>query len=132
MSVIPSTQKDLYRRGVDLLVAGDAAGALRVLEPLVAEGDRSARLALAKAHLELEDGAAAAPHLAVLLGAASGDDGMRAYLHLLAASAASFAGRADDAERQLDAALEADTRLERSVRAFRRRLRKERVPRVRL
>jgi hypothetical protein len=132
VSVTESTRQDQYRRGVDLLLAGDADGALQLLVPLAAEGDRSVRLALAKAHLEREDGAAALPHLAALLGAAPEDAGMRAYLHLLTASASSYAGLADDAERHLDASQEADPRLERAVRALRRRLRKDRPPRVRL
>lgn len=132
MSVTESTQQDAYRRGVDLLLAGDAEGAVRLLEPLAAEGDRFVRLALAKAHLEREDGAAAAPHLAALLGDPPEDTGTTAYLHLLAASAASFAGRADDAEAHLEASLAADPRLERAVRALRRRLRKGRPAKVRL
>lgn len=132
MSVTESTQQESYRRGVDLLLAGDAAGAAHLLEPLATGGSRPAQLALAKAHLEREDGAAAAPLLATLLATGPADPGMAAYLHLLAASAASFAGLPEDAEREMEAALAADARLERSVRALRRRIRKGRPPRVRL
>jgi hypothetical protein len=132
VSVTESTQQDLYRRGVDRLLAGDAEGAVGLLEPLAADGDRSVLLALAKAHLEREDGAAAGPHLGALLAAPPEDAGMTAYLHLLAASAASYAGLAEEAERHLDASLAADPRLERSVRELRRRLRKGRMPKARL
>lgn len=132
MPVTETTRQDLYRQGVNCLVEGRFDEAVERLQPAASQGDPNARLALGRAYLELGRGTEAAAQLDALLCASPESSGMRAYLHLLAASAAAFTGRVDDAERHLDLAQSGDARLEHAVRNLRRRLRKGSPPLVRL
>ena len=123
MSSAPDSHlRELYRRGVQLLLEGqarDAAGALR--EPADA-GSPEAALALAKALLELGEGAAAYDRLGPLLATPPADPGLHAYLQLLTARALSTAGRPDEAIRLLEEAPRSDPRMEPVARDMRRRV----------
>lgn len=117
-----------YRRGVDALLDGRLDDAARDLAAPAAAGMPGAPLALAKLHLQREEGEPARRHLAALLADPPGDPGMHAYLRLLSAVAAGMAGDPDAALADLEDAMRLDPRVEVAARALRRRLEKRRPP----
>ncbi len=117
-----SNLREDYRRGAELLVAGQAREAVQSLIGPADAGAPEAALALAKAHLELGEGAEAYARLGPLLATPPNDPALHAYLQLLAAAALSAAGRPDEAIRLLDEAPGTDPRLEAIARDMRRRV----------
>ena len=84
------TRHSTYPDAIDRLLAGRPEEAARLLEGMPrGERTREAGLALAKAYLELGQGAAAAEILDDLVAVAESDQpsGLRAYLTLLSAKA---------------------------------------------
>lgn len=121
---------DAYRRGVAALLEGRLDAAARELAGPREAGLPEARLAWAKLLLEREDGAAARGILADLLAVPPSDPGMHAYLLILEAAAAARCGDREAADRSLEAASRRDARMDGVARALRRRLEKDRPPRV--
>jgi len=129
----PDPDPRSYLEGVDLLCAGNAAGALSLLEALPrGERSRDRLLALAKAYLELERGEDAALCLEPLVQDPPEDSGERALLGILLASARARAGRREDARAGLEGVAATDARLERAARALRKRIDQGAPPVVRL
>lgn len=134
MDRVPSPSPDLldaYRRGVSALLEGRLDDAAKDLAAPLEAGLPEARLAWAKLHLEREDGAAARAILSDLLAAPPSDPGGHAYLLVLDAAAAARTRDIPGALQSLDAASRVDSRMDPVVRALRRRIEKDRPPRVR-
>jgi hypothetical protein len=117
-----SDLRESYRRGTELLVEGRAREAVALLGAPADAGAPEAILALAKAHLELGEGAEAHARLGLLLATPPDDPGMHAYLQLLAAHALSAVGRPGEATRLLEEAARIDPRMEPVARDMRRRV----------
>lgn len=134
MDRVPSPSPDLldaYRRGVNALIEGRLDAAADDLAAPLAAGLPEARLAWVKLQLEREDGAAARAALAELLATPPSDPAGHAYLLVLEASAAARTRDLPGALQALDAASRVDPRMDPVVRALRRRIEKDRPPRVR-
>jgi hypothetical protein len=85
-------------------------------------------LALAKAHLGLDDGAEAYRWLGRLLATPPADRSLEAYLRLLGARALALQARPDEALRLLEAVPGLDPHMETAARELRRRLERGRPP----
>jgi hypothetical protein len=129
----PSPDSDVleaYRRGVTALLEGRLDDASRALAGPVHSGLPEALLAQAKVHLERQEGAPARECLARLLEEPPPESGLHGYLLLLDAVAASLAGAPRDALRRLEEAASRDARMDLAARSLRRRLEKNRPPRI--
>ncbi len=134
MDRVPSPSPDLldaYRRGVNALVEGRLDAAAEDLAAPLEAGLPEARLAWAKLRLEREDGPGARAILAELLATPPSDPGAHAYLLVLDAAAAARSRDVPGALRALEAASRVDPRMDPVIRALRRRIEKDRPPRVR-
>jgi len=116
-----SEDREAYAGGVERLVSGDTAEAIRLLEPVCRDGSRfEARLALGKARLSRGEAAAAGDVFAEMLsGTRSVGAKLRAYVLLLSARAAADRGLGEDAARLAAEAVRSDPRLEPAARRIR-------------
>ncbi len=120
-----------YPDAIDRLLAGRPEEAARLLEDMPrGERTREADLALAKAYLELGQGAAAAVILDDLVAVAESDQpsGLRAYLTLLSAKASALAGHPEEAACVLAEVGAIDPRMEHAAGDMERRIERGRPP----
>ena len=132
MNSVSVDVREAYREAVVALVAGDAAAAILLLEPLADEtAPFEVRFALGKAYLAAGRGGDALARLKDLEGAPDSDPGFAAYLELLLAAAEVLDGARDAALARLEAVPALDPRMEHAARQLRRRIENARPPVIR-
>ena len=132
MNSVSVDVREAYREAVVALVAGDAAAAILLLEPLADEtAPFEVQLALGKAYLAAGRGTDARGRLQALAGAPDAEQGLAAYLELLLAAAEVLDGAPDAALARLEAVPGLDPRMEHAARQLRRRIENARPPVIR-